>query len=277
MITSSVRALGFVLATGMAVPAAFADDPPAPAEPAAVEPTIEKPADGGMQLHYTVETGIASTYVFRGLQQYNEKTDPSSMTTLALTFDKLGPGALTVGAWVALAIADRDAQPTTKTEIDLTATYAFPIGSLISGAAGYILYLYPDNEDPAHVDGAHEFWLSASVNDLPVTPTLAIFVDPIRLKGVYLQASVTRSFPAGPFTISPWAGLAFSKYDEEAFALAKDFGLNDFTATLPVKWAHDSGFYAQASVSYAYSGLIPDESEISPSTLYALLVAGFSK
>lgn len=167
MTTTSVRAFGFLLAGLTALPTARAEDQPPP--PKAVEPAIEKPAEGGTALHYTVETGVASTYVFRGLPQYNEKTDPSSMTTLALTLVKVGRGALTVGTWIAAAITDRDAQPGTKTEIDVTATYAFPVGDLISASAGYILYLYPDAVDPAPVDGSHEFWMQAAVNNLPST------------------------------------------------------------------------------------------------------------
>jgi hypothetical protein len=273
MTTTRFRALGVLFAGAAAMPAARADD--ATPAPAAVEPAVEKPADGGMALHYTVETGVASTYVFRGLPQYLEKTDPSSMTTVALTLDKLGPGALSVGTWIAAAITDRDAQPATKTEIDVTATYTFPIGGAIGAAAGYILYLYPDVPEGGDVDGSHEFWLSASVNDLPVTPTLAFYVDPIRLEGFYAQASLTRSFPAGPVTISPWAGVALSKYSAEAFTT--DFGLHDFTATVPVKWSHASGFYAQLSLSYSYTGLLEDDAEPSPSTLYGLLVAGFTR
>lgn len=272
MTTRSVRAIGLVLATVTALPFAGAEDqPPAPK----VEPAVEKEADGGMQIHYTVETGVATTYVFRGVPQYLEKTDPSSMTTLSLTLDKLGPGALTVGAWIAAAITDRDAQPLTKTEIDVTATYTFPIGSMLTGAAGYILYLYPDADSDLDqkVDGAHEFWASLTVNNLPVTPSLGIYVEPIRLDGVYIQAAVTRSFPVGPVVISPWLCLALSKYD----ALDVDFGLNDITATLPVRWSHESGFYAQASVSYAFNGLDDDEVDPSPSTVYGLLVAGFSR
>lgn len=56
-----------------------------------------------------------------------------------------------------------------------------------------------------------------------------------------------------------------------------DFGLHDITATLPVRWTHGSGFYAQASVSYSYTGLLEDDAEPSLSTLYGLLVAGFSR
>lgn len=274
MITRNVSALGVVLVASAVAPAAHAADPPGHLPvPTAVEPAIERPAEGGMQLHYTVETGVATTYVFRGVPQYVEKTDPSSMTTLSVTLDKLGPGALSVGAWIAAAITDRSTQPTTKTEIDLTATYGFPIGSKLAGAVGYILYLYPDADTDMdqHVDGAHELWASVSVNDLPVTPTVAVYVEPVRLKGFYGQLSVSKIFAAGPFTISPWMCLALSKYDAVAF------GVNDVTATLPVKWSHASGFYASLSASYAYSGLLDDGSFSDKSTLYALLVAGFSR
>jgi hypothetical protein len=210
--------------------------------------------------------------VFRGAPQYLDKTDFSSMTTLGLTLDRLGPGALSIGAWNATAMTDRSAQPATRTEIDLTATYAFPVGSLLSGAAGYILYLYPEAEDPSHVDGAHELWASLAVNDLPVTPALAVYAELVRLKGVYAQASLSRTIElGGDLALSPWAGVAFAGYE------GIDFALNDITVTLPLRWTHESGFYAAASVSYAYNGLLDEATFSDSSTVYGLLVAGFSR
>ena len=228
--------------------------------------------DDGIALHYTVETGVATTYVFRGVPQYLDKTDPSSMTTLGLTLDKVGPGALSLGAWSAVALTDHGVQPGTKTEIDLTLTYSLPLGERLSAAAGYILYLYPEAPEGANVDGAHELWASLSVNGLPVTPSVAVYAEIVRLKGVYAQASLTRAFDlGGGFTLSPWAGVAFVKYD------AVDAGLNDFTVSVPLRWTHGSGFYASLSGNYAYNGLLEDGSFSDASTLYALLAAGFSR
>jgi hypothetical protein len=261
MTTRRLLALAFLVA-GPGVAAAEDNVPPVQATQ----------AEGGIDLHYTVETGVATTYVFRGVPQYLEKTDPSSMTTLALTLDKLGPGALSLGLWNAIAVMDHGEQPGTKTEIDLTATYAFPVGDRLAAAAGYILYLYPEAPDGAHVDGAHELWASLAVKDLPVTPAVAVYAELVRLKGVYANASLTRTFElGGGVSVSPWACVAFVKYD------TVDFGLNDVTLTLPVRWTHGSGFYASASANYAYNGLLEDGTFSDASTVYGVLAAGFSR
>jgi uncharacterized protein (TIGR02001 family) len=261
MMTTTPRTLALVLLLSAAT--AGAEDAP---------PVSVEQAEGGIDLHYTVETGVATTYVFRGVPQYLEKTDPSSMTTLGLTLDKLGPGALSFGVWSAIAVTDRGAQPGTKSEIDLTLTYGLPLGDRLTAAAGYILYLYPEAPDGAKVDGAHELWASLSLAGLPVTPTLAVYAEIVRLKGVYAQASLARSFDlGGGFALSPWAGVALVKYD------GVDGGLNDVTVSVPLRWTHGSGFYASLSGNYAYNGLLDEGSFSDASTLYALLAAGFSR
>jgi hypothetical protein len=234
----------------------------------ATQPEVEAKAEGGIEIHYIVETGVATTYVFRGVPQYLDKTDPSSMTTLNLTFGHLGPGALSLGVWNATAIAKYGDQPGTKLEFDLTATYTVPLGKLFTGAAGYIAYVYPEAEQ---VDGAHEFWASLSVNDLPITPTLAVYAEVVRLKGAYTLLSLSRTFELGAFTVSPMAGVGLSGYK------GVSFGLNDITALVTGRWNHSSGFYAAGTVAYSYNGLLADAAFDDKSTVYGLVVAGFSR
>ena len=247
------------------IPAAAED---AATPPAAIEPEVEAKAEGGLEIHYVVETGVATTYVFRGVPQYLEKSDPSSMTTLSLTLGKLGPGALTLGVWNATSITSYGDQPGTKLEFDLTATYTVPLGTLFTGAAGYIAYLYPEAEI---VDGAHEFWASLSVNDLPITPTLAVYAEVVRFKGVYTLLSLARTFELGAFTVTPLAGLGLSGYENV------DFGLNDVTTSVTGRWNHSSGFYVAATAAYSYNGLLDEGSFGDKSTVYGLAVAGFSR
>ena len=150
----------------------------------------------------------------------------------------------------------------------MTATYTVPLGELFTGAGGYIAYLYPEADT---VDGAHEFWASLSVNGLPVTPTLAVYAEVVRFKGVYTLLSLARTFELGAFTVTPLAGLGLSGYENV------DFGLNDVTAMVTGRWNHSSGLYVAATAAYAYNGLLDEGSFGDKSTGYALLVAGFSR
>lgn len=262
---SLVGVSAFALQALFVIPAAAED---AAAPPVATEPEVEAKAEAGLEIHYVVETGVATTYVFRGVPQYLDKTDPSSMTTLSFTLGHLGPGALSLGVWNATAIKSFGDQPGTKLEFDLTATYTVPLGQMFTGAAGYIAYVYPEADV---VDGAHEFWASISVNDLPITPTLAVYAEVVRLKGAYTLLSLTRTFELGAFTVTPLAGIGLSGYE------GVSFGLNDVTTSVTGRWNHSSGFYVAATAAYSYNGLLDEGSFGDKSTGYALLVAGFSR
>jgi uncharacterized protein (TIGR02001 family) len=236
---------------------------------AADEPTsAEVENQPGTSLHVLAETSLATTYVFRGVPQYLEKTDPSSQTSVGLTLSDLGPGALSVGVWNATVLSDYDAQPVTKLELDATAGYTMPITKEISASLGYIGYFYPE-ADP--VDGAHEIAAAVSWANPIVTPTLGVFAEVVRLDGVYASLGLARDIVRGAFTISPGASVAVSKYD------AVDFGLNDVGARLGGKWTAASGVYAGAAANYAYNGVVGGLETGERSTVWGIGFVGYAK
>lgn len=233
-------------------------------EPAAAD-VESKPA---MSVHYLAETSVASTYVFRGVPQYLEKTDPSSQTSVGLTLADLGPGALSVGLWNATVLSDYDAQPATKLELDTTLAYTMPITEEVSASLGYIGYFYPE-ADP--VDGAHEIAAAVSWANPIATPTLGVFAEVVRLDGVYASLGLARDIVIGAWTISPGASVAISQYD------AVDLGLNDVGARLGGKWTGASGLYAGAAASYAYNGVVDGLDAGERSTLWGIGFVGFAR
>ncbi len=249
---------------------ALADDGTG-AEPTPAEehpPDLTQTSESGVSFHYLVETGVATTYVFRGIPQYLEKTDPSSQTTLTLTFQDLGPGALSVGVWNATSIASYGSQPATKLELDLTAGYTMNLTDSLSAGVGYIGYFYPE-ADP--VDGAHEIYGTLTLaNDL-VTPTLGVFAELVRLEGVYAILGLARTFTVGKLAIVPGVSAAVSGYE------GQDFGLNDLGARVLGSWTASSGFYAGASVNYSYNAVPEDGSFGDRSTFWAMAFVGFSR
>ena len=235
----------------------------------AQEPTsaeVEKTPE--MSVHVLAETSVATTYVFRGVPQYLEKTDPSSQTSLGVTLADLGPGALSVGLWNATVLSDYDAQPATKLELDVTAGYTVPVTEKVSASLGYICYYYPE-ADP--VDGAHEIAATVTWANPIATPTLGVFAEVVRLDGVYASLGLARDIVIDAFTISPGAAVAVSKYD------AVDFGLNDVGARLAGKWTAPSGLYAGAAANYAYNGVVDGLDTGERSTVWGIGFVGYAR
>ena len=252
------RGVMMTLTLVLLAPAAVAQEPTS----ADVE---SKPA---MSVHYLAETSVASTYVFRGVPQYLEKTDPSSQTSAGLTLADLGPGALSFGLWNATVLSDYDAQPATKLELDVTAAYTMTVAKDVSASLGYIGYYYPE-ADP--VDGAHEIAATVSWANPIATPTLGVFAEVVRLDGVYASLGLARDIVIDAFTISPGASVAVSKYD------AVDFGLNDVGARLGGKWTAASGLYAGAAANYAYNGVVDGLDTGERSTIWGIGFVGFAR
>jgi uncharacterized protein (TIGR02001 family) len=265
--TNPTRVLAALAAASLIGPAVARAEPREEPAPGA-QPEVTASVAMGPELHFLVETSIATTYVFRGAPQYLDKTDPSSQTTIGLTIDNLGPGSLGLGVWNATALTSYGEQPTTKLEIDIAAAYALPVTERLSASVGYIGYLYPEN-DP--VDAAHELTAALSFASGLVTPTLAVFAEVVRLKGVYAMLGLTRDFELAAFTLSAGASVAISGYE------GQDLGLHDVGARLAGKWSGPSGLYVGASVSHSYDGVREDGTFGDRSTLWAMAFVGFSR
>ncbi len=203
---------------------------------------------GHERLGYQLESGVASTYVFRGRPQYADRKDASSQSTAALTLKHAGPGELSVNMWNATALTTAHAQPGTATEIDLTASYAYTFADKVATSAGYIAYLYPNHLAAQHVDGAHELFGTAALPNAIVTPSVGVYGEVARLRGAYTTAGLSHVFAVRTLTFTPTASLGMAAYD------GNPAHLNDVSAMLTSQWNFAEPAYVNLRVAYSYMG-----------------------
>jgi hypothetical protein len=202
-------------------------------------------------LTYQLETSVASSYVSRGIVQYADRDVASSQNTASLRVDHVGPGALTLGTWSAVALSRYDNQPGTALELDLTASYAFNAGP-IALTSGYAAYLFPSHEAGTPLDGGHEVFATASYDNPYVVPAVGVWIEPVRQQGAYVTLGGSHDFHYKMCTLSPAISLgaaAYRKYlgaDQQATP-----HLNDVTAGLAGRVDLAGGTYAALRLSYA--------------------------
>jgi hypothetical protein len=160
---------------------------------------------------YQVETGAASTYVFRGRAQYVSRDDASLQSTVALTGKGFGPGDVTLTAWNAQALSARP-QAGNASEVDLTPSYTLTIADKWSVSAGYMAYVYAEHLPSQPLDGAHEVFGSLSFLNAWVTPSVGVYAEFVRLDGVYATAGLSRTFTLGPIDVTPQASVGWAAY-----------------------------------------------------------------
>jgi hypothetical protein len=255
------RPLFLVVAMLARLPAAEAAEPDATAGPArrvaSIEPAVQ--TDGApardapappppILKGYQVESGVASSSIFRGRPVYASRVDASSQTTAAVSLSRLGPGTLTVTAWNATALKDFDKQPGTALEFDLTAAYAVELPASLEASFGYWVYLFPRATAGQHVDGAHEVFATLQWNNRFVTPKLSVYGEVVRQLGVYASLAATHNFELGPLTLAPTASLGFAVYRDVPAQI------NDVTAQLSAQWTFAAPGYLALRGAFSYLG-----------------------
>jgi hypothetical protein len=196
---------------------------------------------------YQVETGAASTYVFRGRAQYVSRDDASLQSTVALTGKGFGPGDVTLTAWNAQALSARP-QAGNASEVDLTPSYTLTIADKWSVSAGYMAYVYAEHLPSQPLDGAHEVFGSLSFLNAWVTPSVGVYAEFVRLDGVYATAGLSRTFTLGPIDVTPQASVGWAAYKGVASRL------NDISTMVVAQWAFSAPFYANVGAAYSYMG-----------------------
>ena len=194
------------------------------------------------------ETGVASTYVFRGRPQYASRSDASSQSTLAATAKRVGPGDFTFTAWNASALAETNAQPGTAVELDLTGAYTVNAGDHFSATGGYIAYVYPRHLASQTVDGAHELFAGLSIPNDVVTPAAQVNVEFVRLMGAYATAGLSRTWSWDSLSLTPQASVGFAGYSGVATRM------NDVSAMLTGQWTFYGPAYVNLRLAYSYLG-----------------------
>jgi hypothetical protein len=228
------------------------DSAPPAIAPAAPPDAASKPAVtvAGFQ----IESGVATSELFRGRPIYLSRTDPASQTVASITLAGLGPGYLTFLARNATALADFNAQPGTAIDVVLLSAYTLNFAKAFFVSFGYdvaLLPTMPSFAPGAHPDFAHELFSSLSYKNPIITPKLAVYGEFVRLLGVYAALSGSHTFALGPVSITPEVSVAFAAYRDGPPTPPQ---MNDATASLAVQWMFFNPGYLSLRGAYSYLG-----------------------
>lgn len=180
--------------------------------PAAAERTRWTPS-------LNIEVAIASAHVWRGTPQYRSFSTPSFQPHVWLDLPELGPGRLTVDAWSAWAMSqrERDLAPDRASRIDLALEYD---ASLLSGwlevDAGFVIALYPYG---AEAVGAKEVMVRLAIGNLPIDISLASWTELHPRLGVYLEPRAGWELDVRSITVGMDLALGASIYSDEQSTL----------------------------------------------------------
>ena len=216
-------------------------------------PEAPPKAAESVEAHFTVETGVASTFVGRGMNQYQSKVNPSSMSALFLTLDHVGPGSVTLGTYNETAITNYSAQKGVGLQFDPIGFYAIRAGKYFKGTAGYMMHINPELAPAKPADGMHEFVATAALENLFVRPAVEAYVEYLRMHGAYANVNVSKSINLGEtsgVSITPAVIAGMHGYDGVPLAL------REVTGAVATKWkfSQSGPFYAVLRASYSYTG-----------------------
>jgi hypothetical protein len=165
-----------------------------------------------------VDLGLFSSYVFRGLSFTNK---PVAQPAVYVSIPA-GNASITVGGWSNIDLGKYDdanddlsesggASSFNLAEFDPYAEVSFPVGkaTLTGGILGYI---YPNDIPAGSVGFSSDFntveLYGKAGLDVPLSPQLSVYYDVDKVKGAYLEGSVSHSLPASDNVSVDLAALA---------------------------------------------------------------------
>jgi uncharacterized protein (TIGR02001 family) len=167
------------------------------------------------QTEFGVTASFYSAYVWRGLSLTNK---PVLQPDVSLAFP-LGGASLTVGGWGNVELGAYDGEDDITqgggtslnlSEFDPYAEIGFSAGKA-EIAIGGIGYIYPNDDDaPANSD-INTFEVYGTIGlGVPLNPTLAVYYDVSKVKGLYVEGSVSHDIPLGPKALTLGALVGYS-------------------------------------------------------------------
>jgi hypothetical protein len=160
------------------------------------------------QATFGVDLDLFSSYVWRGLSLTNK---PVAEPGLWVSFPA-GNAAITVGGWANIDLGKYDdlnddisesggSSAFNLAEFNPYAEISFPVGqaSLTAGATGYI---YPNDETAPNdfgllINDFNTVEVYGKVGfDVPLSPELSLYYDVDKIKGAYIEGSVSHSLAA---------------------------------------------------------------------------------
>ena len=182
---------------------------------------VSTPGPVSGQVVLTGDAGAFNAYVWRGVTLTNQVVlQPDAYLTIPA-----GGGSLVVGAWGSIEAGRYDdpvndlsegggTSSFNATEVDVWAEYGHSLGPKLTGTLGSVLYLFPNQLGLTNeVNRTVEIYgkLQAGV---PLSPKLAAWYDVDKVKGLYLEGSLTHplaAVPGFPVTLGALAGFSASQ------------------------------------------------------------------
>jgi hypothetical protein len=189
------------------------------------------------------DAAVFSSYVWRGLSLTNK---PVLQPDLYLTFP-VGKASLTAGGWSSIDIGKYSGSSDISegggtsafnlTEFDWWAELAIPVGpvTITPGATGYI---YPNDAGFTKASNTVEIYGKISAAG-PFNPKLSAYYDVDKVKGLYVEGSVSHGFPIGPKSLTLGALAGWSHNEQPSSDPSFNFSGNgvthvDLSASLPL-------------------------------------------
>jgi hypothetical protein len=158
-----------------------------------------------------------SSYVWRGLHLSSKPViQPDAYLTVPL-----GKASLTAGGWGNVELGKYDppaigegggAASFDLTEFDWWGEIGIPVGiaTITGGATGYI---YPNDFGLTKANNTVEVYGKVAL-DVPLNPKLSVYYDVDKIKGAYIEGSISHGVPLGAATLTVGALAGFSAGQE---------------------------------------------------------------
>jgi hypothetical protein len=153
------------------------------------------------QATYGVDLDVFSSYVWRGLTLTNK---PVAQPAVWVSFPA-GSASITVGGWSSIDLGKYDDPEDDISESGGTSAFNFAefdpyaeVGYTVGKATltgGVTAYIYPNDFGFTKDLNTVEIYGKAGL-DVPLSPQLSIYYDVDKVKGAYLEGSISHSLPA---------------------------------------------------------------------------------
>lgn len=184
---------------------------------AALGLTLASAAPAAAQAEFGIEAGLFSSYVWRGLSYVNK---PVLQPDISLSVP-LGGASLTLGGWGNIELGSYDdpeddlsiggGTSFNLSEVDPYAELGFSAGKAELTLGG-VAYVFPNDAGFTSDINTVEVYGKIGLG-VPLSPTLAAYYDVDKIKGLYLEGSLSHDIPLGPkaLTIGALAGWSLGQ------------------------------------------------------------------
>ncbi len=196
-------------------------------------------------LPFGTEIGVdvATKYVWRGQLLTDDPVVQPSIT--------LSRGGLSLNVWGSIDATDINEGSGDEyriQEVDYTLSYGFTPTEGLDIEAGFISYTFPGTGLPT----TEEVYGSASLSNVPLTPTLVVYYDVDEVDGFYVNLGIGHTFQlTEKLALGLGAGIAWADSDyNNAYFGVDDGGLGDVSVSAALDYAVNERLSISAHVGY---------------------------